>query len=153
MQGKEENAVAPLCTTVTDHNNSFVQEALESQILEEPVPSIHGSERVVRLQVGSPVFSSELQNRAIPALTRAVLVFDVSGWKRKCERVEKSRKVRLSKSPVVVALNKIERAMAKLGYALPKGDVFMKNRKPQCIPSNTLAPSKSSCQSSQTTIN
>ena len=33
----------------------------------------------------------------------------------------------LCKSPVVVALNKIERAMAKLGYALHKGDVFKKN--------------------------
>ena len=66
-RGKEENAVAHLCTTLKDHNNSSLQrkvdvlfqhclEALESQILEEPVPSIHGSERVVRLQVGSPVF-------------------------------------------------------------------------------------------------
>ena len=64
-RGNEENAVAPLCTTLKDHDNSFLQrkvdvsfqhclEVLESQILEEPVPSIHGSECVVRLQVGSP---------------------------------------------------------------------------------------------------
>lgn len=138
-RGKEENAVAPLCTTVKDHNNSFMQrkvdvsfqhclEALESQILDEPVPSIHGSERVVRLQVPSPVFSSDLQNRAIPALTRAGLVFDVFG----IENVKESESQQsigriLSKSPVVVALNKIERAMGKLGYALHKGEVFRKN--------------------------
>ena len=58
------------------------------------------------------------------------------------------------KSHVDVALNKIERAMAKLGYALHKGDVFKKKKKTklQCIPSNTLAPSKSSCQSWLTRI-
>ena len=33
----------------------------------------------------------------------------------------------LSKSPVVVALNKFERAMTKLGYVLHKGDVFKEN--------------------------
>ena len=138
-RGKEENAVAPLCTTVKDHNNSFLQrkvdvsfqhclEGLESQILEEPVPSIHGSERVVRLQVQSPVFSSELQNRAIPALTRAGLVFDVFGIENvKESESQQSLGRALSKSPVIVALNKIERAMAKLGYALHKGDVFKKN--------------------------
>ena len=138
-RGKEENAVAPLCTTVKDHNNSFLQrkvdvsfqhclEALESQILEEPVPSIYGSERVVRLQVQSPVFSSELQNRAIPALTRAGLVFDVFGIENvKESESQQSLGRALSKSPVIVALNKIERAMAKLGYALHKGDVFKKN--------------------------
>ena len=138
-RGKEENAVAPLCTTVKDHNNSFLQrkvdvsfqhclEALESQILEEPLPSIQGSERVVRLQVQSPVFSSELQNRAIPALTRAGLVFDVFGIENvKESESQQSLGRALSKSPVIVALNKIERAMAKLGYALHKGDVFKKN--------------------------
>ena len=89
-RGKEENVVTPLCTTVKDHNNSFLQrkvdlsfqhclEKLQSQILEEPIPSIHGSERVVRLQVASPIFASELQNRAIPALIRAGLVLDIFG--------------------------------------------------------------------------
>ena len=139
-RGKEENAVALLCITLKDHNNSFLQrkvdvsfqhclEALESQILEEPVPSIHGSKRVVRLQVGSPVFSSEsLQNRAIPALTKAGLVFDVFGIENVKEAESQQSIGRaLCKSPVVTALNKIERAMAKLGYALHKGDVFKKN--------------------------
>lgn len=54
-------------------------QSLESEISEEPVPSIIGSERVVRLQVTSSTFSSDLQNRAIPALTKAALVFDVFG--------------------------------------------------------------------------
>lgn len=52
---------------------------LQSQVLEEPIPSIHGSERVVRLQVESPIFASELQNRAIPALIKAGLVLDIFG--------------------------------------------------------------------------
>ena len=116
-RGKEENAIAPLCTTLKDQNNSFLQrkvdvsfqhclEALESQILEEPVPSIHGGEHVVRLQVGSPLFSSELQNRAIPALTRAGLVFDVFGIENVTESESQQSIGRaLCKSPVVVALN------------------------------------------------
>ena len=139
-RGKEENAVGPLCTTVKDHNNSFLQrrvdvsfqhclEALESQILEEPVPSIHGSERVVRLQIQSPVVSTELQNRAIPAITRAGLVFDVFGIENvKGSESQQSIGRALFKSPVTVALNKIERAMAKLRYALHKGDVFKEKR-------------------------
>ena len=89
-RGKEDSAIAPLCTTRKDHNNSFLQrkvnksfehclESLDSEVLEEPVPSIHGSERVVRLQVTSPIFSSDVKNKAIPALTKADLVFDVFG--------------------------------------------------------------------------
>ena len=49
-RGREENAVAPLCTTVKDHNNSFLQRKvdlsfefclskLQSEVLEEPVHS------------------------------------------------------------------------------------------------------------------
>ena len=115
---------------VKDHNNSFLQrkvdklfehclESLESEILEDPVPSIHGSKRVVRLQVTSPIFSSDFKNRAIPALTKAGLVFDVFGIEN-IKVVENQQSIgrALSKSPVVVALNKIERAMTKLGYAL-----------------------------------
>ena len=138
-RGKEDSAIAPLSTTLKDHNNSFLQrkvdksfehclESLESEILEEPVPSIHGSERVVRLQVTSPIFSSNLKNRAIPALTKAGLVFDVFGIEN-IKEVENQQSIgrALSKSPVVVALNKIERAMTKLGYALHKGEVFKRN--------------------------
>jgi len=87
MRGKEDSAIAPLCTTLKDHNNSFLQrkvdksfehclESLESGILEEPVPSIHGSERVVRLQDTSPIFSLDLKNRVILALKKAGLVLE-----------------------------------------------------------------------------
>ena len=139
--GKEENAVAPLCTTVKDHNNDFLQrkvdlsfqhclEALQSQVLEEPVASIRGRERVVRMQVVSPIFASELQNKAIPALIKAGLVLDVFGIGNPSEAENPERAIGkvLSKSPVVVALNKIERAMSKLEYALHKGEVFKKNQ-------------------------
>ena len=123
--GKEENAVAPLCTTVKDHNNDFLQrkvdlsfqhclEALQSQVLEEeePVASIRGRERVVRMQVVSPIFASELQNKAIQALIKAGLVLDVFGIGNPSEAENPERAIGkvLSKSPVVVALNKIEGA-------------------------------------------
>lgn len=138
-RGKEENVVTPLCTTVKDHNNSFLQrkvdlsfqhclEKLQSQVLEEPIPSIHGSERVLRLQVASPIFASELQNRAIPALIRAGLVLDIFGIETAREsEIQHPIGKALSKSPVVVALNKIARAMSKLDYALYKGEVFKRN--------------------------
>ena len=139
-RGKEENVVTPLCTTVKDHNNSFLQrkvdlsfqhclEKLQSQSLEESIPSIHDSERVVRLQVATPIFASELQNRAIPALIRASLVlniFEIESAKES-ESQQPIGKA-LSKSPVVVALNKVARAMSKLGYALHKGEVLKKKR-------------------------
>jgi len=96
--------------------------------LEEPVPSIHSSKRVVHLQVGSSVFSSELQNGAIPALNRAGLIFDVFGIENvKESESQQSIGKALSTSPVVVTLNKIEIARVKLGYALHQGDVFKKN--------------------------
>ena len=73
---------------------------IEWQVLEEPVPSIHGCELVVRLQIGSLGFPSELQNRTIPPLTRAGLVFDAFG----IESVKESQSQQsigraLSKSP------------------------------------------------------
>jgi len=124
---------------VKDHNNSFLQrkvdlsfqdclEKLQYQILEEPILSIRGSERVVRLQVTSPLFASELQNRAIPALIRVGLVLDIF----RIESVKESESQQpigkaLSKSPVVVALDKVAKATSKLGYALHKDEVFKKN--------------------------
>ena len=89
-KGKEEYAVSPLCTTVKDHNNSFLQkkvdlsfehclEKLTAEILDEPVTSVQGCERVVRLQAVCPVFALDLQRKAIPALIRAGLQFDVFG--------------------------------------------------------------------------
>lgn len=127
--------------------------ALESQILEEPVPSIHGSERVVRLQVESPVFSLKLQNRAILALTRAGLVFVVFG----IENVQ-SRKVSsllegpCPSPPSLLHWTKLREPWQNWATRYTKA-TFSRKTKLQCIPLNTCGPSKSSCQSWQTTIN
>ena len=137
-RGGEEYAVAPLYTTLKDHNNSFFQgkvdlsfefclSKLQSQVLEEPVVSIQGCERVVRLQAGCPVFASELQSRAIQALVRAGLQFDVFGLESASTPEYQPVGKVLAASPVVVVLNEIERAMSKLGYALHRGEVFKKN--------------------------
>ena len=68
-----------------------------------------------------------VQNRAIPALIRAGLVLDIFGIEsaKECESQQPIGKA-LSKSPVVVALNKVARAMSKLGYVLHKGEVLKK---------------------------
>ena len=82
--------MAPLCSTVKDHNNLFLQRKddllfefclskLQSEVLEELVVSIQGCEQGVRLQALCPVFAFELQTRAIPALIRVGLQFDVFG--------------------------------------------------------------------------
>ena len=137
-KGKEEYAVSPLCTTVKDHNNSFLQkkvdlsfehclEKLTAEILDEPVTSVQGRERVVRLQAVCPVFTLDLQRKAIPALIRAGLQFDVFGIQPLSSPEKQSVGKVLAASPVVVVLNKIERAMAKLGYALYKGEIYKKN--------------------------
>ena len=97
-------AVCPLCTTVKDHNNSFLQRKvdlllefrlfkLQSQVLEEPVVSIQGCERVPRLQAVCPVFASELQTRAIPALVSCLRV-------RKCEYARKPARWKSSRRVV-----------------------------------------------------
>ena len=58
-------------------------------------------------------------HRAIPALTRAGLVFGVFGIENvKDSESQQSIGRALSKSHVVVALNNVEGAMAKMGYAL-----------------------------------
>ena len=60
-KGREEESSSPLCTTLKDHSNYFLQnkvdlsftrglELLKDQLMEEPVAdSLHGSEHVVRL--------------------------------------------------------------------------------------------------------
>lgn len=134
-KGKEENPAVPLCTTVKDHNNYFLQKnvdtsfehCLQSQILEEPCPSILGSEQVVCLPTVCPRFASDLQSKAVPALVRVGLQFDMFGIQAttllEWQRAGKA----LAVSPVVVGLKEIERAKAKLGYAIHKGEVFKKN--------------------------
>ena len=116
-RGREEYAVAPLCTTVKDHNNSFLQRKvdlsfefcfskLQSEVLEEPVLSIQGFERVVRLQAVRPVFASELQSRAIPALVRAGLQFDVFGLESVSTPESQPAGKVLAASPVVCYLQR-----------------------------------------------
>jgi len=63
----EEESCAPLCTTLKDHNNHFIQtkvdksfshslQLLQDQLIEEPLEAraLYASERVVRLQVLVP---------------------------------------------------------------------------------------------------
>ena len=134
---EEEQSCAPLCTTLKDHNNNFMQskvdmsfsnslELLQDQLLEEPLESIHASERVVRLQVVSRSFISKLRDKLIPSLVSAGLQFDVFG----IEECNVSSDVQNAKkalaSPIVVAVNDIERAMAKLSYALYCGEMLRK---------------------------
>ena len=58
----EQESCAPSCTTLKDHNNHFMQtkvdmsfshslQLVQDQLVEEPLESLHVSERVVRLQV------------------------------------------------------------------------------------------------------
>ena len=69
-RGSEEESCAPLCTTLNDHNNHFIQtkvdksfshslELLQDQIIEEPLESVNASERVVRVQVVCGLFTEK----------------------------------------------------------------------------------------------
>ena len=89
-RGEEEQSCAPLCTTLKDHNNNFMQskvdmsfsnslQLLQDQLLEEPLESIHASERVLRLQVVCSSFMAKLRDKLIPSLVSAGLQFDVFG--------------------------------------------------------------------------
>ena len=156
-RGREEYAVAPLCTTVKDRNNSFLQRKvdlsfefcfskLQSEVMEEPVVSIQGFERVVRLQAVCPVFASELQSRAIPALVRAGLQFGVFGLDSVSTPESQPAGKVLAASPVVVILNEIERERCQsLDMPCTEGKCLKRIRLPS-LPSNMRAQSKSSCQ-------
>lgn len=133
-RGNEEESAAPLCTTVKDHNNMFIQnkvdlsfahgmEILQHQLIDEPVSTLHGSERVVRLQVISSSFTTRLRDKLIPALVSAGLEFDLYGI---AASNPPSQVPKALASPLVVAMNDVERAMVKLGYALHGGEVFKK---------------------------
>lgn len=136
VSGKEESCASPLCTVLKDHNNAFMQkkvdvsfanslEIMQDQIMDEPLGSPNGSEHVVRLCVVSPHFTETLRSKAIPALVRAGLVFDVFGVEERHNENPPEPGPVLA-SPIVVALNDIERAMSKLGYALHRGEIFKK---------------------------
>ena len=87
-RGNEEESCAPLCTTLRDHNSHFMQtkvdmsfphslQLLQDQLVEEPLESVHASERVVRLQVVCSLFSAKLRDKLIPSLVSSGLQFDV----------------------------------------------------------------------------
>ena len=137
-KGREEQSSAPLCTTLKDHSNHFLQNkvdisfaqglsSLRDELVEEPLGSaMNGSEHVVRLQVVSSSFCSTLRDKAVPALIRAGLKFDVYGIENCSVPFGSENPTKALASPIVVAMNDIERAMKKLGYALYRGEVFKK---------------------------
>lgn len=139
-RGGEEESCAPLCTTLKDHNNHFIQtkvdasfshglQLLQDQLIEEPLESLHASERAVRLQVVCSVFTAKLRDKLIPSLVSSGLQFDVFGIEA-CDLPSNVPNVtKALASPIVVAINDIERAMGKLGYALYSGEVFKKVKK------------------------
>ena len=101
-------------------------EILRDQLLDEPMSSLHGSERVVRMQVVSSLFITKLRDSLIPALVSAGLEFDVYGIEASNLPTEVSKVTKALASPIVIAMHDVERAMAKLGYALHGGEVFKK---------------------------
>ena len=89
-RGCEEESCSPLCTTLKDHNNYFIQskvdksfshslQLLQEQLIEEPMENLHASGRVVRLQVVPGSFPAKLRDRLIPSLVSSGLQFDVFG--------------------------------------------------------------------------
>ena len=52
---------------------------LQHQLLDEPMESLHGSERVVRLELISSSFAVKLRDKLVPALVSAGLEFDFYG--------------------------------------------------------------------------
>ena len=116
----EEDSCAPLCTTLKDHSNHFIQtevnmsfshshQLLQDQLVDEPLESPHASEHVVRLQVVCSLFTAKLRDKLIPSLVSSGLQFDVFGI-QVCELPTKVPNG-LSSS-IVVAMNDIQRAMA-----------------------------------------
>ena len=137
-KGKEEKSAAQLCTTLKDHNNNFLQEkvylsfshglkTLQDQLMEEPLEdSLRGSERVVRLEVISNAFCSVLRDKGVPALVRAGRKVDVFGIENSHLPDENQCITKALASPIVIAINDVEREMEKLGYSLYKGEVYKK---------------------------
>ena len=85
-----------------------------------------GSECVVCLQVFSQEFRAILTKKAIPALAQAGMVSYVFG-------IEESKNAEITpkqsqdlSSPIGTVLNKVEKAMRKLGYALFHSEVYKK---------------------------
>ena len=136
-RGKEEESCAPLCTTLKDHSNQFIQnkvdtsfshtlKLLQDQLIEEPLEPLHATERAVRLQVVCNLFNAKLREKLIPSLVSSGLQFDVFGIEACHLHSDEPQVTKALASPIVVVMNDIERAMMKLGYALYSGGVFKK---------------------------
>ena len=135
-RGNKEDSCAPLCTTLKDDNNHLMQtkvdmsfshslQLLQDQLVEEPLESLHASEHVVRLQVVCSLFTAKLRDKLIPSVVSSGLQFDVFGIEVCDLRSEIPKGLA---SPIVVAMNDIEQAMAKLGYALHSGEMFKRDK-------------------------
>ncbi|XP_078383761.1 uncharacterized protein LOC144666234 isoform X2 [Oculina patagonica] len=100
---------------------------LQDQLMEEPLEdSLRGSERVVRLQIISTAFCPVLRDKGVPALVRAGLKVDVFGIENSHPPEGNQGISKALASPIVIAMNDVERAMEKLGYSLYKGEVYKK---------------------------
>ena len=88
--------------------------------------NLHASERVVRLQVVTGSFTAKPRDRLIPSLVSSGLKFDIFGIEASELPSNIPKATKVLASPIVVAINDIERAMEKLGYALYCGEVFKK---------------------------
>ena len=69
------------------------------------------------------LFFAKLRDKVIPSLVSSGLQFDVFGIEV-CDLPSEIPKGLAS--PIVIAMNDIERAMAKLGYVLHNGEMFKK---------------------------
>ena len=153
-KGKEEKSAAPLCTTLKDHNNNFLQEkvdlsfsyglkTLQDQLMEEPLEdSLRGSERVVRLEVISNAFCSVLRDKGVPALVRAGLKVDVFGIENSHLPDGNQCITKALASPIVKAMNDVERAMENLVIRSTK-EKFTRKFNLLNIHSNTVAQLRS----------
>ena len=138
QKGKRGKSAAPLRTTLKDHNNNFLQEKVDlsfshelktphDQLTEEPLEdSLRGSERVVRLKVISNAFCSVRRDKGVAALVWAGLKVDVFGIENSHLPDGNQCITKALVSPIVIAMNDVERAMEKLGYSLYKGEVYKK---------------------------
>ena len=65
--------------TKVDMSFSHSVQLLQDQLVEEPLESLHASDRVVRLQVVCSLFAAKLRDKLIPSLVSSGLQFDVLG--------------------------------------------------------------------------
>lgn len=78
----------------------------------------------MRLEVISNAFCAVLRDKGVPVLVRAGLKVDVFGIEHSHMPEVNQRISKALASPIVIAINDVERAMEKLGYSLYKGEVY-----------------------------